>query len=348
MIAKCPKCGFKIEIGDEINNSRYFNFKCPKCGSQMISDAPTYDKRQQVTTTFNNSERRGPVNMPFEPQAPQSTPKQYVQDAPLAQQTQNVLPQHDTNDENTKHSSKALPIVLISIGVLAIIAVAIFVFYIPYLKDKNAPREYSIANATNLRTSKDAGGDYNKIRSLPFGSELKTYSKDGEWTEVKDADGEKGFMSSELLVSKTDFLLLNSIFGDQESRENIATIKCRKALLQYFKDHKYYGKLSQENLKLINPKATVNSTNQWQVFCKAKGIKPNSVFFARLMNMDSKFTDFAVLIKNINTNERKLLLFQFDDDGTPHFLTEQTAPEYGYIVNIYVDEYDNLNVQYSE
>jgi len=235
---------------------------------------------------------------------------------------------------------------LLALALLVCGAVAYFAWYKPYQRDKNAPRTYSIANSVNLRSSKDAGGDYNKIRSVPYGSELITYDDDGEWAHVKDADGNEGYMASMYLTDKADFLLLNSIFGDQESRENVSTIKCRKALLNYYKANGLIGKLSSENLKIVDPNFVPSSDNQWQVFCRAKGVKPNNVFFPRLINPNSKFTDFAVTIKNIENGQRRTLLFTFDDDETPHYVTYINAPEEGYIEDMIVYE-GQISARYS-
>lgn len=103
--------------------------------------------------------------------------------------------------------------------------------------DREAPRYYTISNMTNLRSSKSAGAEYNKIGSIPFGSELITYSHEADWSEVKDATGKRGFIASNYIVEKSDFYRLNSIFGDASSREIIQTVKCRRALLNYFKEH---------------------------------------------------------------------------------------------------------------
>lgn len=64
---------------------------------------------------------------------------------------------------------------------------------------------------TNLRSSKSSGAEYNKIGSLPFGSELITYSHDSDWSDVKDATGKRGFIASNYIVDKSDFNRLNSI-----------------------------------------------------------------------------------------------------------------------------------------
>ena len=363
MIAECKKCGFKIEIDETLYvTGSKSHFICPRCGANVditITSNKQYANQtqtdigvQQQLHTDANNRMNSAANTSPETQSMASGFQQQRQ-GDIQEKEYVPQPSHEekssmTNAEYTeKQSSKVLPIILVIIAILALSSVGVFTFYLPYLKDKKAPREYTIANVMNLRSSKDAGGDYNKVKSLPYGSEVKMYSNDGTWTEVKDAEGQKGFMMSGMLVSKADFLLLNSIFGDQESRENVLTIKCRKAILNYFKNKHYYGKLSPENLKIISPSAKLNSTNQWQIFCRPKGVKPNNVYFARLVNSQSKYTDFIVTIKNIVTNERKTLLFTFDDDETPHFVSENNTAYQGYIVD--ANLIDNvLYVSYSD
>ena len=153
-------------------------------------------------------------------------------------------------------------------------------------------------------------------------------------------------------MEKKDFFLLNSIFGNQDSKETIITTKCRIALLNYFKEKQYIGKIDPQLRIDAGISVSPNSYNQWQVFTKPKDAKPNSVLFKRLYNKNSQFTDFAVLITNSITKERRLLYFYFDDDETPHLLEEQRAPSDGYIVdaNYEYDFYSDsreLSIRYS-
>ena len=78
-----------------------------------------------------------------------------------------------------------------------------------------------------------------------------------------------------------------------------------------------------------------------QVFTKQKDVKPNAVYYTRLINPNSKFTDFAVVITNLKSDEKKILYFYFDDDETPHLATEFPAPYSGYITTM--DSYRDYN-----
>ncbi|OYP41565.1 zinc ribbon domain-containing protein [Prevotella sp. P5-50] len=304
--------------------------------------------RPQVETTSKivPAEQNAPVK-----QVPNDTSSTYS--APVATPPSNVAYQE------AKKSNSTL------IGIIVLLAVIIcgvggyFYYdnvYLPEKIDREAPRYYSMANVIVLRSSRSAGADFNKVASLPYGTELITYEYDSEWAKVKvnSQAGEKqeGYVASPYILNKPDFFIMNSIFGNQDSKETIITTKCRIALLNYFKEKQYIGKIDEQMRIDAGISTSPNSTNQWQVFTKPKDAKPNSVFFKRLYNKSSQFTDFAVIITNSVSGERKLLYFYFDEDETPHLLTEQDAPSQGYIVDI-TYKYDFysaskvLNVEYS-
>lgn len=214
--------------------------------------------------------------------------------------------------------------------------------YMPKKIDREAPRYYTMADKVVLRSSRSSGADFNKMASLPFGTELITYERDAEWSKVKvkapnsDDDNKEGFVASLYTLNKPDFFLLNSIFGNQDSREVVNTTKCRLSLLNYYKTNHLLGKIDAQERTEAGIKTVPNSSNQWQVIGRPKNAKQNIYLFKRLYNKNSQFTDFAVIITNIVTGERRLLYFFFDDDETPHLLAEQPAPQEGFIKDIYI------------
>lgn len=204
--------------------------------------------------------------------------------------------------------------------------------YLPYKQDKDAPRYYTIVN-TNLRSSRMAGTEFNRVTTLPYGSELVVYEHDDEWAYVK-WDRTKGYIATSYILDKPDFFLLNSIFGNNESRECIETAKCRLALVDYFKRSHLYGKPYEE----MPDEYTENEKN-WQIFTQSKDKKPNTVFFPKLYDQNSKYTDFAFIIKQNGTSSRRLVYYSFTDDETPVFRYEESAPETGYIKSMRVKGY---------
>jgi len=229
--------------------------------------------------------------------------------------------------------------VIVAVSLLLIAASVLFyLFWLkPYLEDKNAKRYYTYVNDLIMRSSQMAGVDFNFVQKLNYGTELLVYTENpanSEWAYVK-ANDKKGYVSTQFILSKRDFYELNGIFGDVESKEAIATAKCRKALLLYFQDtltRNIMGKIDP----IIQQEIYGSQKNKeiWQVFSKGKDIKPNTVAFPRFTDPNSKFTDFACIIKNIVTNKRKLLLFSFSETGISSLFYEADAPDEGYIMSI--------------
>lgn len=210
---------------------------------------------------------------------------------------------------------------------------ATYFFYLkPKWRDEAAPRYYVFAQNVTLRSSPIAGVDHNKLESLNYGAELITYEKGVEWFTVK-ANGKEGYVSAPYVLDSPDFYLLNSIFGDSESKEAIESSKCRKALLSYFKNKNYIGKMDDALQRQLWGSVQF-SKEVWQVFSKSKNVKPNTFIYPRVVNPSSKFTDFGVLIKNVKSGNRKFLLFAFRDDETPYLVDEQPAQSFGDIKDV--------------
>lgn len=311
--------------------------KCPYCSKNTLSIA-------KVCKYCGNS---------LEEQLETSLEKSNVEDITTkeleSKSTETKVSPAKVETQPKNNSTKIILIVVLSVVSLIVFgSIYYYKVYLPAKIDREAARCFSFINL-NFRSSKDAGGDYNKIGSIPYGAELITYEHDSEWSYVKykekGGESKKGYVSSEFVLNKEDFIRLNSIFGDMESKDCISTAKCRLAILNYFKEKNYIGKISSDILTDILPSFTPSVNNQWQIFCRDFKLKPNNVFYPQLYNKNSKFTDFAVIIKNINTGERRLLLFYFEDNETPHLYYEE--PVYGdsYIVNI-LAKYDYNTERY--
>ncbi|MDR0835052.1 MAG: hypothetical protein LBN11_00520 [Tannerella sp.] len=304
----CPQC--------EKENPSSANH-CMYCGTELVEEAQLSEEAKLLKKIKKLEEENELKTKILEKQleeedAPTAkTPEKQETPPPIVEKIQ--TPTYNTPKNNNKKSIG----LLITLAAVALIVFGVFYYfsiYLPAKIDREAPRYYTFADVTNLRASKMAGADYNKVGSLNYGSELITYYHDSEWSEVKDAAGNKGFISSNLLLSNSDFVILNNIFGDTESKQNINTTKCRLALLNYYKEN--------------------NLGSEWRVFCRPKETKPNAVFYPRLYNKNSKFTDFAVIIKNTLTNKRKILIFGFNDDESVAWKSDGDAADDGYIKNI--------------
>lgn len=223
--------------------------------------------------------------------------------------------------------------IIVSAILFLVVAGTVFYFawYKGFIKDKNATRMYSFANSLTLRSSPATGGNYNEVGNILYGTEVLVYSFNGDWVECK-ANGKKGYVASQFLLPKKVYQELNGILADADTRDAISTTKCRRALLNYFSSKGIMGKIDEQIQKEIYD--SVQQKEIWQVFTKPKNNNPNSVAYPKLMSPNSKFTDFACLIKNIATGRRKFLFFSFNDMEVANLVEEQDAPDSGYINKI--------------
>jgi hypothetical protein len=232
-----------------------------------------------------------------------------------------------------------LPIILGIIGGLIVILALVYYFWgKDYLRDKNAPRLYSFASSLALRSSPAAGGNFNLIGNIPYGSEILVYETGTEWIKCK-VDGKEGYASPKYMLNKLDFHELNAILADEDTRTAVKLTRYKKALLSYFRSHDIIGKMDEH---IQNELYGAVSTKQvWQLFAKAAPSISNTVYFSTVSNQNSKYKDFACIIKNINTGERKIIMFSFDALENPKFEGEAPAPNDGDISSIeyYYDEY---------
>lgn len=192
-----------------------------------------------------------------------------------------------------------------------------------YMRDKDAPRTYVYATNLFLRSSKDAESEYNRMGKIPYGSELITYSNMNGWAEVK-YDGETGYVSSDYLMERDDFYLLNGIWGNEEAKEVVMTSKCRKAILDFLK---------RSNLQ--------SGSDAWQIYTKPKEIHPNSVLYPSLNDGYSDFTEFAFILTDNQTKKRKCVLYAFEKDETPVFRHMEDAPDNGDIKSVSYTKWSN-------
>lgn len=218
--------------------------------------------------------------------------------------------------------------------------------YLPEKRDAEAPRYYVMAQNLNMRSTPEFEADYNKIGSFPYGTEIIIYDsvkagitwyfygkyapKDAKGKTIKDKVVE-GYLAYDFMASKADFFLLNSIFGNEDARKMLSEARYKKALLNYFKQHGYRGDISRDQIEKYGISNNYSTAERWQVFCKYEKAKSNNVYRSRKYRKDSKYADAAIIIKNIDSGERRLLYFVFDDDETSHLLLEQNVPSNGYM-----------------
>ena len=103
-----------------------------------------------------------------------------------------------------------------------------------------------------------------------------------------------------IYLSKTDFELLNNLWGSKEAMEGAPTAKCRLALVDFIKKNNYK-----------------TGTGQWQLFAQPIEVKPNAVLYPRLANGYTKFTEFAFVLSNSSTHEGVLLFIRLQMTKLP-------------------------------
>lgn len=339
----CPECGRMVNPNAE---------ECPNCGApvkELISLMSTETKAKASDSEKGTTPIDGTL------QAKNS------QEAAVKQQGEITQPVSKSSSSNTTQSSVVtneitLPQKRSKKGIITIITVLLLVagavggwfyynnVYLPQKRDAEAPRYYVIAPSINMRSSPEFEIDNNKIGSFPYGTELIVYDsvktglkpylygkyapRDAKGKVIKDKVVE-GYLAYDYMATKADFFLLNSIFGNDDARKMLSESRYKKALLSYFKQNHYKGNISKDKMAEygINP----NVTQSWQVFCRHEKATSNNVYRSRKYKKDSKYTDLAVIITNINSRERRMLYFVFDDDESFQLLTVQPVPRSGYM-----------------
>lgn len=245
---------------------------------------------------------------------------------------QNYQQNNYTAPESEATKNTKLPFVLGVLGLFLVLISGYFFWGKDYLRDKNATRMYSFARSLALRSSPAGGGDYNMIANISYGSEVLVYDNGTEWVNCK-VNGQEGYASPKYMLNKKDFQELNAILADEDTRAAVTQTRFKKALLGYFRDHNIIGKM--DDLIQTELYGAVSTKEVWQLSARAVNNGANTVYFSNQSKQNSKFNDFACIINNINTGERKILIFSFDDNEIPKFEGEDTAPDIGNIASIY-------------
>lgn len=254
---------------------------------------------------------------------------------------QNRYNEHEPQVDEEKKSK--MPIIIGVIGFALLLVLGYFFWGKDYLRDKNANRMYSFARSLALRSSPAGGGDYNMIGNIPYGSEVLVYDNGIDWVNCK-VNAQEGYASPKYLLNKMDFQELNAILADEDTRTAVTQTRFKKALLSYFREHNLIGKMDETIQKELY--GAVSTKEVWQLLAKPETNIPNTVYFSKKSSQNSKFNDFACIIVNNNTGERKILIFSFDDNENPKFEVEDSAPTEGSIADIYYG-YDGLTPTYT-
>lgn len=323
----CPYCGYNIQKAREEEEARIERAREEEKLRMEEKARAEAELKYTPGNTGQPTEEATPVTAPTAPTSPA---------APSIQKTETPAPANPPASATVvppaPRKSSAGLIAGIIIAILLVGGICSYIFwYRPYAKDRDALRTYVYATNLFLRSSKLAGVEYNIITKIPYGSELITYQKDSEWADIK-FNGMKGYVASPFVLEKSDFDLLNNVWGNTDARECIISTKCRNAILDFLKRNQLQS-----------------GSHGWQIFTKGKDEKPNSVYYPRLYNKNSKYTDFAFLIRDNISGGRKLVIYSFGDESELPILRASITgiPAEGYLEYMGTNRYGKIIVNFS-
>ena len=265
------------------------------------------------------------VSIPLEEEKPKDDSFEIVKEEWKSERSEYSLSKNTPSSEMTESDEDTVLtsapqknnfIILLSVlaGVVLAVggALTYYLWYVPYAKDRDATRMYVIANDIVLHSSDDSGMASSTTKVIPYGTQTLTYDIIGDWAQVK-VDGQEGTVAATYLLSTEDFDLLNGAWGNSNVKDCLESTKCRLAILDFY--------------KLVHLESGANG---WQIYTKEKDMKPNAVYYPRLYDRDSKFTDFMFLVKDNQTGARRLVCYSFEDETEkPIFRFYVDAPDEG-------------------
>ena len=206
-------------------------------------------------------------------------------------------------------------------------------FFIGRSSDAEADRDRHIVIAENLffRSSPSAITDKNLINKLPYGTELKLLGRDGDWAEV-EVEGEHGYVGWRYILPDSSFKRLNATWDTVNIREIVDQNRSRLAVFDY-----------------INRHSLETGAPYWQInYANEKGQMPNSVAWPDLKNMYDKYPEFAFIIENGLTHERRMAIYSFDHDTEePVLIYDEPIVYDGLIRDISLDRRGNLHISFT-
>ncbi len=175
-------------------------------------------------------------------------------------------------------------------------------------KDLSAETMIIISEELNIRSDKSM--DAYVIGHYSFGTEVKVYKVfDNDWAEVSVGE-KKGYMYFKYLVLPETFYTIEGMFGNDNAKELIYSVKYRKAISKYLKQNGFTSKIPKEKRDKLYGKD--DDREIWQIFAEDKTSQFNTFCYGDY-NGDNK-RDAAFIITNIKTGNRKLILLNIEND----------------------------------
>lgn len=276
---------------------------------------------------------------------------------------------------NEKPKSNMLTIVLIACIVVLIIVCAIGIYiYIDSKKqaEQDAEEQYDgnheqsmgeltvaegsnayVVSSLNLRAEPSLSSKRSVKAVLPYGTEVQIQKLDGPWSYVKVVGpmyrGLEGWVATHYVVSPSDFTLLKSFIANDDTYKSIKESYYLYALLQYFNERNFIGRLSNAQLADIGLSDFKRSDeNQWEIKVTNLPPYPSEILTQKLINPACPYKDLAVIITNLSTGQRRLLYFTFDNDEHATLYRDIALPALGKLTAIELKPNGDLQVHLAD
>lgn len=324
--AVCSECGTVIPSGST---------SCPVCGCPV--SATQHRHCEECGAEMPDSAQVCPqCGCPVvAPMSSQSSETQCTSESgssaadKMPENASDSLSDYTTEEEKRKKLYYIIGGAVLGLAVLG----SLIWFFIGRSSDSETDRDRHIVIAENLffRSSPSAITDKNLINKLPYGTELKLLGRDGDWAEV-EVEGEHGYVGWRYILPDSSFKRLNATWDTVNIREIVDQNRSRLAVFDY-----------------INRHSLETGAPYWQInYANEKGQMPNSVAWPDLKNMYDKYPEFAFIIENGLTHERRMAIYSFDHDTEePVLIYDEPVVYDGLIRDISLDRRGNLLVSFT-
>lgn len=147
-----------------------------------------------------------------------------------------------------------------------------------------------------------------------------------------EVEGEHGYVGWRYILPDSSFTRLNRAWDTANIREIVDQNRSRLAVLDY-----------------INKHSLETGAPYWQIhYANEKGKMPNNVAWPDLKNMCDKYPEFAFIIENDMTHERRMAIYSFNPDTEEPMLIYDQPVEYeGMIQDISIDRRGNIQISFT-
>lgn len=229
----------------------------------------------------------------------------------------------------------------IGAAVVAVVAVVLGVIILPGMF---GPKEklYVISDRVNTRSEPIMDKITDPV--LPFGYAVEVENVFEDWVTFT-YKGNTRYLPSRYLGTQQEYLEIDALYGNAETREIIKAAFLKRAINNYFTSHSLIGDLSTEN-QLTLYGSVQDEKEVWQIY----GLPRDGNEFNVLS--DAKYSggrrnDVALIIssKYNRRMDRKLLVFSFDGGDNASLLTTLDLRNYPgyYIKTARKDELGNFS-----